>query len=113
MLVELVELSASWSLAGRRAGMARPREREREREREERDDMQGRRVSERESERERGGGPRTLLGQVSTGVSERVSARAGRTAGPSQRGRREVSPSGNFCFLFFKNVNSASFCLFQ
>jgi hypothetical protein len=34
-----------------------------------------------------------------------------RVAGPSQR--RRSRPELRFCFFFFKNVNSANFCLFQ
>jgi hypothetical protein len=63
-----------------------------------------------ERERVRGRGWAGLLGRAT-----RASARArllGRAVGPSQR-EKEESARVEFLFLFFKNVNSNSICLFH
>jgi hypothetical protein len=83
--------------------MARPWERERERE--ERDDRQGRRVSERGRGRARAGagrvdGPRALLGQASAGGRGRL--RVSGRALLDRAGEGEVGPSYGFVFLFQK-----------
>jgi hypothetical protein len=54
-----------------------------------------------------------LLGRTGASKHGRGHVAAGRSAGPSRRKEGKGGPRRKFLFLFFRNVNSISICLFH